>query len=160
MVDYEGFPVDTGTITANRLLNQNNAAANMVSCCVYSDYADTIKLASTIRSVIDSDNIPTAVVIVSGLSGRWYTREIDYADDRISDSSDDKWNQRIIGLFEKGGYTEAEGLLGDYGSACKTDMGLKGLAVLRGIGALDSGRKAKTLAYGGIYGTGAAVMSF
>lgn len=160
LVDYEGFPVDTGTITANRLLNQNTAAANMISCCVYSDYADTIKLAATVRAAIDADSVPTAVVIVSGLSGRWYTREIDYADDRISDPADDKWNQRIIGLFEKGNYSEAESMLGDYNAACKADMGMKGLAFLRGIGALEAGRKTQTLAYGSIYGTGAAVMSF
>src|SRR5690606_3667061 len=111
LVDYDGFPVDSGTITADRLLNQTNAKTNMVSCCVYSDYADTVKLAGTVRSAIDADNKPTAVVIVSGLSGRWFTREIDFADDRVSDPTDDKWNQRMLALFEAGDYGNAEKLI-------------------------------------------------
>lgn len=160
LVDYEGFPVDTGTITADRLLNQSGARSNMVSCCVYSDYADTVKLAGTVRAEIEADNVPTAVVIVSGLSGRWYTREIDFSDDAVSDAADDKWNQRMIGLFESGSYDDAEKLIGDYAGACKVDMGLKGLAFLKGLGALSAGRKARCHAYGGIYGTGAAVISF
>jgi 2-aminophenol/2-amino-5-chlorophenol 1,6-dioxygenase alpha subunit len=159
LVDYEGFPVDSGTIVADTLLNPGKVPTNMVSCCVYSDYADTVKLAGGIRSVIDAGNKPTAVVVVSGLSGRWFTREIDFAEDGISDPADDKWNQRILGLFAKGEYQEVEKLIPDYAGACKVDMGLKGLAFLRGIGALD-GRKAETHAYGGIYGTGGAVLSF
>lgn len=160
LVDYEGFPVDTGTIAADRLLNQMQARTNMVSCCVYSDYADTVKLASTVRAEIEADNVATAIVVVSGLSGRWYTREIDFADDGVSDAGDDKWNQKMIALFENGAYEKAETLIGDYASACKVDMGLKGLAFLKGVGALNGGRKAKCHAYGGIYGTGAAVLSF
>ncbi len=160
LVDYEGFPVDTGTITADRLLNQTNAYSNMISCCVYSDYADTVKLARTVRVAIEESNIPTAVVIVSGLSGRWYTREIDFSDDCVSDASDDKWNQKMIAHFESGAYENAENLISDYSSLCKVDMGLKGLAFLKGVGALNGGRKAKCHAYGGIYGTGAAVLSF
>jgi len=160
LIDYEGFPVDTGTITADRLLNHMQARTNMVSCCVYSDYADTVKLAGTVRTEIEQDNIPTAIVVVSGLSGRWYTREIDFADDDVSNSDDNKWNQKMIALFESGAYEQAEQLICDYAAACKVDMGLKGLAFLKGVGALSGDRKAKCLAYGGIYGTGAAVLSF
>lgn len=159
LVDYEGFPVDSGTIVADTLLNPGKLATNMISCCVYSDYADTVKLAGGVRAVIDAGSKATAVVIVSGLSGRWFTREIDYSEDGVSDPADDRWNQRMIGLFEQGAYAEAEKLIPDYAGACKVDMGLKGLAFLRGIGALD-GRKATTKAYGGVYGTGAAVLRF
>lgn len=166
LVDYEGFPVDTGTIVADTLLQSERASAagkfasTMVSCCVYSDYADTVKLARTIRSVIDAGSKPTAVVVVSGLSGRWFTREIDYREDGVSDSEDDRWNRRILAHFEQGQYAEVEKLIPDYAGACKVDMGLKGLAFLRGVGALESGRRAQVHAYGGIYGTGAAVLSF
>jgi 2-aminophenol/2-amino-5-chlorophenol 1,6-dioxygenase alpha subunit len=158
LVDYEGFPVDTGTIVADRLLNKGRFRTNMVSCCVYSDYADTVKLASTVRETLAGDATPTALVTVSMLSGRFFTTDIDHREDHVSDAADDQWNQRVLDRLKAGKWDEVEKLLPEYARACKVDMGLKALAFLKGMGALRAG--AKVHAYGGVHGTGAAVIEF
>ncbi len=160
LVDYEGFPVDTGTIVADRLLNKGRFKSNMVSCCVYSDYADTVKLSGLIQKAIDEGKVKTAVVCVSGLSGRWFTTDIDPREDHVSSKDDDQWNKRMLELFEKGHFDQAEKLAPEYAGAARVDMGFKALAFLRGAGALKQGKAAKLHAYGPIYGTGAAVVEF
>jgi len=159
LIDYDNFPVDTGTIVADSLLNKGRFTTGMVSCCVYSDFADTTKLAATLKDAIEQDGVPTAVVCVSMLSGRFFTRDIDLREDHVSDPEDDKWNKRILALMEKGEFAEVEALLGDYAKSCKVDMGFKVLSFLKGIGALAQGRKAAVKAYGALYGTGAAVVA-
>lgn len=160
LVDYEGFPVDTGTIVADRLLNKGRFKANMISCCVYSDYADTVKLAGTLAKAIESDKVKTAVVCVTMLSGRWFTTEIDPREDHVSSPDDDRWNKRMLELLEKGQFDQAEKLAPEYASHARVDMGFKALAFLKGAGALKQGKAAKIHAYGPIYGTGAAVVEF
>ena len=161
LVNYEGFPVDTGTIVADRLLNRHGFAANMLSCCVYSDYGDTERLMRTVTKVIAADDVPTALVVVSGLSGRYFTKVIDPQEDHISDPGDDVWNRRVLALMEQGQLIELEQVVADYARQCKVDMGFKALAVLKGAGIFDhtAQRQLMTQAYGPIYGTGAAVIT-
>lgn len=158
LIDYEGFPVDTGTIVADRMLNKGRFKTAMVSCCVYSDYAATAKLAGVLAKAAAVDRIPTALVTVSMLSGRFFTGGIDLREDHISDAGDDRWNHRMLDLLAAGKFAEAEALVPEYSQACKVDMGFKALAFLKGWGALAPGAKATVHAYGGIYGTGAAVV--
>jgi 2-aminophenol/2-amino-5-chlorophenol 1,6-dioxygenase alpha subunit len=158
-VDYEGFPVDTGTIVADKLINSRNIPVGMYSSCVYSDYAETQKIGQLARTVIDSLGGTTAIVAVSGLSGRYFTTEIDHIEDHIRDPKDDEWNKKILALMAAGDWAEVEKLRGDYCAASKVDMGLKALAFLEGAGLRSSGHKLKTLAYGAVYGTGAGVMA-
>lgn len=160
LIDYEGFPVDTGTIVADSLLNKGRFKTGMVSCCVYSDYSDTTKLAQTLTSALAANGVPTAMIAVSSLSGRYFTTEVDPREDHVSAKGDDEWNRKIIGLLESGRLSEAEAALPAYTAACKVDMGLKALAFLKGAGAAIPGKGAVCHAYGGIYGTGAAVLEF
>jgi len=160
LVDYEGFPVDTGTIVVDRLLNQGRFTTAMVSCCVYSDYADTVKLAQTAARAIAADGVPTAVVAVSLLSGRYFTTEIDWREDGVASPTDDQLNRQLLAHLESGRLDAAEALIPELARVAKADMGLKALAFLKGTGALAVGRRARTMAYGGLYGTGAAVVAF
>lgn len=158
LVDYNGFPVDTATIVADRLLNKGRFTTGMVSCCVYSDYADTQNLAGIVAEAVRETEVPTAFVAVTTLSGRYFTTEIDLREDHIASNVDDEWNKRILGLFEKGAYSEVESLIPEYAGACKVDMGLKALAFLKGVGVAKEGVPARKRAYGSLYGTGAAVV--
>ena len=159
-VDYEGFPVDSGTIVADGLINHGRFQVGMLSCCVYSDYAETRSLAETVRMVLASDPIPTALVCVSGLSMRWITETLEWHQDRMATQADDAHNQRLIRLIEHGQVEELEEYLPVYQSAAKADMGMKALAVLAGLGVFASGRRARCKAYGAVYGTGAAVIEW
>ncbi len=157
-VDYDGFPVDTGTIVANRLINPDNLPTAMYSCCVYSDYAETIKIGSLAKKASETLDGVTAVVVVSGLSGRYFTTEIDWREDHIRDPKDDEWNKKFLAALNEGNWSAVKNMKADYCQAAKVDMGLKALAFLEGAGACVSGRSMKTRAYGSVYGTGAAVM--
>lgn len=157
-VDYEGFPVDTGTIVANQLLNPQGLKTAMYSCCVYSDYAETVKIGALAKKAAERMDGTTAIVVVSGLSGRYFTTEIDFREDHIRDPKDDEWNKKILAAMNAGDWTAVAKIKDDYCNAAKVDMGLKALAFLEGAGACASGRSFKTVAYGAIYGTGAAVL--
>lgn len=157
-IDYEGFPVDTGTIVANKLLNKSGIPTGMYSCCVYSDYEETIRIGEILaKSALVLDGT-TAIVIVSGLSGRYFTNKIDYAADKIRDERDRLWDQKILSAMQEGRWTDVETMRTDYCRDAKVDMGLKGLAILKGAGACEPGFKLITKAYGAIYGSGAGVL--
>ena len=157
-VDYEGFPVDTGTIVANNLLNKAGIKTSMYSCCVYSDYAETKRIGEIARQAALSLDGVTAIVAVSGLSGRYYTDVINYNDDSIRDPVDDKWNKKMLRAMSEGRWNDVSSMREQFCQATKADMGLKALAFLEGAGACASGKRLKTIEYSAIYGTGAAVM--
>jgi 2-aminophenol/2-amino-5-chlorophenol 1,6-dioxygenase alpha subunit len=157
-VNYDGFPVDTGTIVANHLLNPHDLNTAMYSCCVYSDYAETVKIGALAKKAAETLAGTTAIVVVSGLSSRYFTTEIDYREDHIRDSKDDEWNKKILALMNAGDWLALAKMRDDYCRAAKVDMGLKALAFLEGAGACAPGRSLETQAYGAIYGTGAAVI--
>jgi 2-aminophenol/2-amino-5-chlorophenol 1,6-dioxygenase alpha subunit len=160
LVDYDGFPVDTGTIVADGLLNPGGRMKSlMLSCCVYSDYADTVKLAGTALAAL-ADGVPTAAVAVTGLSGRYFTTDIDPREDHINGKADDEWNRKILAKLAAGDVNGARADLPAYGAACKVDMGLKALAFLEGLQVATQGRKATLRAYGALHGTGGAVLSY
>ena len=160
IVDYEGFPVDTGTIVADRLLNQGRFAVNMVACSLYLDFEAMQRFAATVRKAIASDDMKTAIVVVSGLSGHWHRKFIAPQNDEAILEADDVWNRRILGLMEKGAFANIATLLPAYAQASHVDMGGKAFAFLMGAGVAVEGKPAQVKAYGGIYGTGASVVAF
>jgi 2-aminophenol/2-amino-5-chlorophenol 1,6-dioxygenase subunit alpha len=160
LVDYEGFPVDTGTIVCDTLLNKGRFKTNMLSCNVYSDGKDTEKLAGIIRAQIDGSQEKTAAIAISGLSQRFFTTEIDFREDHVRSKEDDEWNQRILKLWKQGQYAEAAKLYPEYCKEAKVDMGMKAMNFLTGMAGAKGLHAATTVAYGAIYGTGAAVLEF
>lgn len=158
-VDYEGFPIDTGTIVADTLINPKKVPTSMFACCVYSDYAQTIRLGQILRGVTESLSGTTAVVVVSGLSGRYFTTEIDSREDHIRSIEDDQANRTLLAAMNAGDWNKVSQMRANYCKQTKADMGLKALAFLEGMGFVEAGKVLKTKAYGPIYGTGAAVLS-
>jgi len=157
-VDYDGFPVDTGSIVANQLMNKTNIKTGMHSCCVYSNYQETVRLGSIARKAAEKLDGKTAMVAVSGLSGRFFTTDIDYREDHVRNPIDDQWNKKMLALMAAGDWLAVSELREQYAAEAKVDMGFKALAFLEGAGACESGKRLNTLAYGAIYGTGAGVM--
>ena len=163
LVACEGFPVDTGTIVADRFLNHSRRPVGMISSWVYADHEKTKQIASTVRKAIEASGVPTAVVGVSLLSGNYFTTEIDLREDRIREAADDDWNRRILKHWEAGEHTQANALLGEYAQATKADMGLKAYSFLQGIAKEAKepwNRAAICHAYAPVYGAGAAVVEF
>jgi 2-aminophenol/2-amino-5-chlorophenol 1,6-dioxygenase alpha subunit len=163
-VDYEGFPIDTGTIVAESLLNKpvmnkSQIPVSILSSCVYSDYNETKKLGTLARQVLADLPGASAIVVVSGLSGRFFTQEIDLREDHISDANDDELNKQLLRGLTLGQWSYDQKDIASYCKATKADMGLKALAFLEGAGLAGPGKQLIQKAYGAIYGTGAAVMT-
>ena len=158
-VDYEGFPIDTGTIVADKLLNKRHLPVGMFSCCVYSDYNETIKLGQSLRAVLNELEGTTAVVAVSGLSQRFFTTEIDLREDHVRSPEDDVSNKKLLSLVTTKDWAHEREFLNQYTKTVKADMGLKALAFLEGMGVLGGDTRLRLNAYGAIYGTGAAVLT-
>lgn len=157
-VDYEGFPVDTGTIVADTLMNPNKIPTSMLACCVYSDYNETKSLGSILRQTLLRQEGPSAVVVVSGLSSRYFTTEMDLREDHVRSEADDTANRKLLAAMNQGDWRAVNAMRDDYCKSVKADMGLKALGFLEGMGVAVPGQSLYTKAYGAVYGTGAAVM--
>lgn len=102
-VAYKGFPIDTGSVVALKLLNPDNALpAVIVSSNMYSDRSETIVLGKGCRDAIERAGRRAAVVVVSTLSNRLFTDFIAPKDDRIHSLKDDEWNRKILEFLGEG----------------------------------------------------------
>jgi 2-aminophenol/2-amino-5-chlorophenol 1,6-dioxygenase alpha subunit len=159
-VNYKGFPLDTGTLVALRFLNPENAIPiSIVSCNIYAGQEDSLTLGRALRQAIEESGKRAVVVACTGLSARFFTEEIDPMTDRISRAEDDTWNRRILDLIAQGKNAAVLSLSSEYAQAAVADMGFKAFAWLMGVlGAPTT--KGNVLAYGPIWGTGAAVVEY
>ena len=102
-VAYDGFPIDTGSVVALKLLNPDNRIpACIVSSNVYSNRAEQIVLGKAARDAMSKLGKKVVVVVVASLSNRMFTEHIDPADDRIHSAKDDEWNRKILEFFDDG----------------------------------------------------------
>ena len=157
-VDYDGFPLDTGTIVATHFLNRDARAALCVaSNNLYHDWRATEALGRVAAIEAERLNRRVAIVGVGGLSGSFFRDTIDPAKDHIASATDDEWNQRMLALLAAGEVEEFRAACPDYAKAAKVDMGFKHCAFV--MGALDWRFTAATVhGYGPLYGAGGAVV--
>jgi 2-aminophenol/2-amino-5-chlorophenol 1,6-dioxygenase alpha subunit len=159
-VNYDKFPIDTGTIIATNFLNSENKLPLLITANnLYHDWQMTERLGQIAATEADKLNRKVAVVGVGGLSGSFERHDINIAQDKISSDTEDQWNQKILSLMEQG---DVEALLTacpDYASEAKVDMGFKHFAFI--LGAIGGNFSAATgHGYGPLYGVGAAVVEF
>ncbi|HXG57711.1 MAG TPA: Rid family detoxifying hydrolase [Thermoanaerobaculia bacterium] len=158
-VNYHGFPIDTGTVVALKLLNPNNAIpASIVSCNIYAEREETRMLGRAARAAIDRYGKKTIVVCVTNLSNRYEVAEIDPAHDRISSAKDDEWNRKILEMLGEGRLEDVAQVAREFGREANADMGFKAvwwLAALMGETNLYDG---KVWEYQPVWGTGSALV--
>ena len=158
LVDYAGFPVDSGTLTATALADPEGALPTLVVANnLYHDFAKTRTLGELTAAQAAAQGKRVVVLAVGGLSGSEFRDEVPFADDRIASATEDDWNRRILKLVTARDTDELLRQLPDYAREAKVDMGFKHFAFA--LGALG-GRlgKAEVYAYGPQYGSGAAVV--
>ncbi len=160
-VNYDGFPIDTGTLAACALLGIGTAARPLVvaSNNLYHSAEITEQLGAMAAACADEQGKRVAVVGVGGLSGSLFRTEIEPHSDRIARSEDDKWNQRVLQLIESGDVGQLRRTLPDFAREARADMGFKHFHWV--LGALK-GRfvGARVHGYGPVHGSGAAVVEF
>jgi 2-aminophenol/2-amino-5-chlorophenol 1,6-dioxygenase alpha subunit len=150
---YEGFPVDTGTVTASKLLDPTGAGRwAIVSCNLYADPSAMGEVARAgVRAAGDRR---VAVVAVSGLSSGLIPRWITPAEDAFENAEHDRWNRKVLDAVRAGTVTAELGE--EYSRAAQVDSQFRAHAFLAGSGA--AGGPGEVLAYGPVWGTGAAVV--
>ena len=157
-VNYDHFPIDSGTITANRFLNPDGRLPLVLaSNNLYHDAAVTERLGALAVEQARGLNRKVAVIGVGGLSGTLFRDEIEPRQDRIASAEDDRWNRDILRLIERGDVAALRDAAPEYAKAARVDMGFKHFYWLLGaLGGRWSG--ARVHGYGPTYGCGAAVI--
>jgi 2-aminophenol/2-amino-5-chlorophenol 1,6-dioxygenase alpha subunit len=157
-VNYHGFPIDTGTVVALKLLNPDNAIpASVVSCNIYGERDETRALGRAARAAIDRYGKKTIVVVVTNLSNRYEVAEIDPAHDRISSMKDDEWNRKILEMLGEGRLEDVAQVAREFGREANADMGFKAIWWLGALMGEHNRYDGKVWEYAPVWGTGCAI---
>ena len=158
-VAYHGFPIDTGTVVALKLLNPDNAIpASVVSCNIYSERDESRALGAAGRAAIDLYGKKTIVVCVTNLSNRFEVAEIDPAKDRISSAKDDEWNRKILEMLGDGRLEDVAQVAREFGREANADMGFKAIWWLGALMGEHNRYDGKVWDYQPVWGTGSAIV--
>lgn len=158
-VNYEGFPVDTGSIVALKLLTpKNEVPASIVSCNMYADRAETIVLGKAARDALVAQGKTAVAIGVTALSNRLFSQVVPFAQDRIHSRKDDEWNRKYLEFLGRGRLEDASQLAREFASQANGDSKLKAVWWLAAVSGAHNRYAGTVYAYEPIYGTGAAVV--
>ena len=158
-VNYRGFPIDTGVIVAQKLLNPDNRLkAAMVSCNMYAEKQETLSMGQAAARALASQGKRAVVVVVSSLSARFEIQDIDPAQDKVSSLKDDEWNRKILEIFGEGRLEDVSEVAREYSKQANADMGFKGIWWLNGLCGKSNDFEGRIFDYQPIWGSGAAIV--
>ncbi len=158
-VAYRGFPIDTGSVVALKLLNPDNRLpACIVSCNMYADRAETLVLGKAASDALRSSGKRAIAVSVTALSNRLFTEEIDPAKDHVSSRKDDEWNRKLVELLGEGRLEDVSQLAREFSAQAFGDQKLKAIWWLAALMGQHNRYEGRAFAYQPIWGTGAAVV--
>jgi 2-aminophenol/2-amino-5-chlorophenol 1,6-dioxygenase alpha subunit len=160
-VAYHGFPIDTGSVVALKLLNPDNAVPSVIcSSNVYADRAETLVLGKAARDVVEQRGLKAVAISVMSLSNRLFTDFIDPADDRIHSQKDDEWNRKILEFLEDGRLEDVAQLSREIQRQIRVHkvVNFKSMWWLSALMGQHNDYRGTVHAYEPIVGTGAAVV--
>jgi 2-aminophenol/2-amino-5-chlorophenol 1,6-dioxygenase subunit alpha len=158
-VNYHGFPIDTGSVVALRLLDPDNRIpASIVSCNIYAERDETRLLGRCGREAIERYGKKTIVVAVTNLSNRYHVHDVDPAEDAISSQKDDEWNRKILEILDDGRLQDANELVRQFANEANADMGFKALWWLAALTGETNQYHGKVRDYQPVWGTGAGLV--
>lgn len=159
-VAYKGFPIDTGSIVALKLLNPDNRLpAVIVSCNMYADRAETVVLGKAAADAIAATGKKAIPIAVTCLSSRKHTRPVAPADDHVSSMMDDEWNRKLLEIFAEGRLEDVSQLARTFAAQAHADNKLKAVWWLGAAMGQHNRYAGDVLAYGPVWGTGSAVVA-
>ncbi len=161
-VNHHGFPIDTGSVVANTLLNGDNALpVTMLSSNMYSDRAETVVHGKAVRDAVIASGRRAAVVVVGTLSNRLFTDWIDPADDHVHSLKDDEWNRKMLELLGQGRLEDTAQLSREIHRQIRVPkvVNFKPMWWLSSVMGAHNGYRGTVHAYGALHGTGSAVVS-
>ena len=114
-VDYDGFPVDTGTLVALNFLNpKDEIPVVCISCNIYSGRDEELKLGQAAADAVRALGRRTVMVASTGLSGQLFTREISDVEDRIVTSRTTLTTDKLLDMIAAGKCADAMDLVPQY----------------------------------------------
>jgi 2-aminophenol/2-amino-5-chlorophenol 1,6-dioxygenase alpha subunit len=161
-VAYYGFPIDTGSVVALKLLNpDNDTAACIVSSNIYSDRAETLVLGKAAAETLRETGKRAVAITVTSLSNRLFTDFIDPADDRIHSPKDDEWNRKVLEFLGDGRLEDAAQLSREIHKQIRVKkvVNFKPFWWLSAVMGRHNRYEGRVHDYAPIYGAGAAVVS-
>ncbi|MEM6531216.1 MAG: hypothetical protein AAF654_01265 [Myxococcota bacterium] len=158
-VAHHGFPIDTGTIVALKLLNPDNRIpACVVSCNMYADRAETLVLGKAAADAVAASGKKAVAIAVTQFSNRMHTDFIDFADDRISALKDDEWNRKMLEFLGEGRLEDVSQLARQFYREANADQKFKAIWWLAAAMGQHNDYEGEVLAYAPVWGTGTGVV--
>jgi reactive intermediate/imine deaminase len=161
-VAYHGFPIDTGSIVALKLLNpENRLPAVIVSSNIYADRSETIVFGKALADALQQTRRRAAAIAVTTLSNRFFTRFIRPEEDRIHSAKDDEWNLKLLEFLGEGRLEDVAQL----SRAIQKQIRVKKVVSYKSMWWLSAAMGqhnnyvGQVHAYGALYGAGGAVVS-
>ena len=159
-VDYHAFPIDTGSVVVNNLLNHDNRfELSIVSCNMYADRAETVVWGKAVADALENDSKTDSHSCCDLLSRRLHTRRVADADDHVSSQMDDEWNRKLLELLADGRLEDVSQLARTFAAQAHADNKLKAIWWLSAVMGAHNKYRGTVHAYGPIFGTGSAVVS-
>lgn len=159
VVNYRGFPIDTGSIVAQKLLNPlNRLPAAMVSCGLYAEKEESLQIGRAAGRALARSGKRAVAVLVSALSHRFYTREINPSEDKIYSAKDDEWNRKVLELLGEGRLEDVSQVAREFAKEAQGDMNFKGIWWLSGLCGESNAFTGKVYDYQPVWGTGNAIV--
>ena len=161
-IDYHGFPIDTGSVVALKLINPDNRLpAVITSSNVYADRAETVVLGKAAAAALQAQNKKAVAVIITTLSNRLHQEFIDEADDRIHSLKDQEWNLKILEFLQAGRLEDVSQLSRQIHREARVKKvnNFKSMWWLTALMGSHNRYQGQVLAYEAVYGTGCAVVS-
>jgi enamine deaminase RidA (YjgF/YER057c/UK114 family)/aromatic ring-opening dioxygenase catalytic subunit (LigB family) len=159
LINYKGFPIDTGTIVAQKLLNpQNRLPAAMVSCNMYSEKEETTRLGQAAARALQRSGKKAIAVLISSLSHRFHVEPLDPVHDRISSRKDEEWNRKILEMLAAGQVENVAQTVREFARQAHGDQKFKGMWWLNGLLGQSNDFEGKVYAYEAVWGTGATAV--
>ena len=158
-VAYRGFPIDTGSVVALRLLDpENRIPASIVSCNMYADRGETLVLGKAAADAVRATGRRCIAVAVTALSNRLFTEPIDPLQDHVSSLKDDEWNRKILEILGEGRLEDVSQLAREVTLQSNADQKMKAFWWLAALMGQHNRYDGRVFEYQPIWGTGAALV--
>jgi len=160
-VAYKGFPIDTGVVVVQKLINVDNRwPAIVVSSNVYSDRAETLVLGKACRDAIEESGKKAVAIVISSLSNRLHTKWVEPKDDHISSLKDQEWNLKFLEFLKEGRLEDASQLSRQFHKEARVNKvaNFKPFWWLGAVMGQNNLFKGQVYEYQPIFGSGAAVV--
>ncbi|WP_176736482.1 Rid family hydrolase [Oligoflexus tunisiensis] len=159
LINYRGFPIDTGTIVAQKLLNSDNRLpAAIVSCNMYSEKEETTHVGQAAARALQKSGKKAVAVLVSNLSNRFHIEKINPQEDRVSSRKDDEWNRKILDMLAAGDVEDVAQTVREFARQANGDQHFKGMWWLNGLLGQTNHFEGCIYGYEPVWGTGAALV--